>query len=182
MKEVIASTSNEILAQSIICCEHANLVEENAKLKSQLEKGIMTCAQGEKNLNDLLRNLKDQNGKKGLGFSTKSKKKNKKKKKKKKPSPSSKAIIFVKEGELAKEKETNTIVGGEVTRDLPTHNDFAGKYNPSYVLMKSRDGHVYAKYVGSSYGDDYHWAIWVPKTLVTNKKGPIEKWVPKSKT
>jgi hypothetical protein len=179
VKEVIASTSNEIIAKSIICCEHANLVEENAKLKSQLEKGIMACAQGEKNLNDLLSNQKDQIGKEGLGFSTKSKKKNNKKKK---SSPSSKAIIFVKEGELAKEKETNTIVGGEVTRDLPTHNDFAGKYNPSYVLMKSRDGHVYAKYVGSSYGDDYHWAIWVPKTLVTNKKGPIEKWVPKSKT
>ena len=83
---------------------------------------------------------------------------------------------------MTEEKEITTIVGSEVTRDLPTHNDFAGKYNPSYVLMKSRDGHVYAKYVGTSYGDDYHWAIWVPKTLVTNKKGPIQKWVPKSKT
>jgi hypothetical protein len=179
VKEVIASTSNEIVAKSIMCCEHANLAEENARLKSQLEKGILACAQGEKNLNDLLSNQKDQIGKEGLGFSTKSKKKNNKKKK---PSPSSKAIIFVKEGELAKEKETNTVVGSEVTRDLPTHNDFAGKYNPSYVLMKSKDGHVYAKYVGTSYGDDYHWTIWVPKTLVTNKKGPIEKWVPKSKS
>ena len=55
-----------------------------------------------------------------------------------------------------------------------THNNFAGKYNPSYILMKARDGNVYAKYVGTSYGDDYHWAIWVPKTLVTNKTGPIQ--------
>ena len=109
----------------------------------------------------------------------KPKKKNNKKKKSCSPlNP----IIFVKEGEQVAEKETSTIVGSEVTKDPPTHNDFAGKYNPSYVLMKSRDGHVYAKYVGTSYGDDYHWTIWVPKTLVTNKKGPIEKWVPKSKT
>ena len=58
----------------------------------------------------------------------------------------------------------------------------AGKYNPSYVLMKSKDGYVYAKYVGITYGDDYHYAIWVPKTLVTNKRGPIPKWVPTTKT
>ena len=62
----------------------------------------------------------------------------------------------MKEGELAAEKEISTIVGSEVTKDPPTHNDFAGKYSPSYVLMKSRDEHVYAKYVGTSYGDDYH--------------------------
>ena len=65
---------------------------------------------------------------------------------------------------------------------LGAHNNFAGKYNLSYVLMEARDGHVYAKYVGTSYGDDYHWAIWVPKTLVTNKRGPIQKWGPKTKT
>ena len=47
--------------------------------------------------------------------------------------------------------------------------------------MRSRNGYVYAKYVGTTYGDDYHWTIWVPKTLVTNKRGPIEGWVPKSR-
>jgi hypothetical protein len=66
-------------------------------------------------------------------------------------------------------------VGGGATRGTPIHNDFAGKYNPSYVLLKSYDGHVFAKYAGTSYGDDYHWDIWVPKTLVTNKRGPIQK-------
>ena len=80
------------------------------------------------------------------------------------------------------EDEFDTIASSIVPRDTPTHNDFAGKYNPSYVLLKSYDGHVYAKYVGTSYGDDYHFAIWVPKTLVTNKKGPIQKWVPKTRT
>jgi hypothetical protein len=26
------------------------------------------------------------------------------------------------------------------------------------------------------------WAIWVPKVLLTNKRGPIKKWVPKNKS
>ena len=50
-------------------------------------------------------------------------------------------------------------MSGEATRGNPTHNDFAGKYNPSYVLCKSIDGYVFAKYVGTSYGDDYHWTF-----------------------
>ena len=41
------------------CCEHVHLVEENAKLKVQLEKGLVSCIQGEKNLNDLLSNQKE---------------------------------------------------------------------------------------------------------------------------
>ena len=122
----------------------------------------------------MVNSQRGRNGKEGLGFVAKSKKKNNKKKKVTSPSQN---IIFVKEGEVIKEKEPNTIVGGETSRGSTTHNDFVRKYNPSYVLMKSRDGHVYAKYVGTSYGDDYHWTIWVPKTLVGNKRGPIQGWV-----
>lgn len=113
----------------------------------------------EKTLNDVVNSQRVKNGKEGLGFVAKLKKKNNKKKKVISPSQNN---IFVKEGEVIKEKETNTIVGGETSRGSATHNDFAGKYNPSYVLMKSRGGHVYAKYVGTYYGDDYHWTIWVP--------------------
>ena len=92
-------------------------------------------------------------------------------------------FVFVKEGELANDEvEFDTIARSIVPRNIASHNDFAEKYNPSYVLLKSNDGHVYAKYVGTSYGVDYHFAIWVPKTLVTNKKGPIQKWVPKTRT
>ena len=98
-----------------------------------------------------------QKGKEGLGYVSNPKKKSKKKNNKKGK-------------KVAQVNEAGT-----------SHNNFAGKYNPSYVLMKSYDGSVYAKYVGTSYGDDYHWSIWVPKTLVANKRGPIEKWVPKSK-
>jgi hypothetical protein len=49
----------------------------------------------------------------------------------------------------------------------PTHNDFAGKYNPHYVLLRDYYGDVYARYVGPN--DGYiEYAIWVPKILVTN--------------
>ena len=68
---------------------------------------------------------------------------------------------------MAKKTVTNSIVSDDATRGTATHNDFVGKYNPSYVLMKSREGNVVAKYVGTSYGDDWLRSIWVPKTLVT---------------
>ena len=59
------------------CCEHVHLVEENAKLKEQLEKGLVSCIQGENNLNDLLSNQKEVVGKEGVGFTPKSKNKKK---------------------------------------------------------------------------------------------------------
>jgi hypothetical protein len=62
----------------------------------------------------------------------------------------------------------------------PTHNNFAGKYNPHYVLLKDYYGDVYTKYVGP-YDGYIEYAIWIPKIFVTNKKGPIQKWGPKSK-
>jgi hypothetical protein len=62
----------------------------------------------------------------------------------------------------------------------PTHNDFAGKYNPHYVLLRDYYGDVYARYVGL-YDSYIEYAIWVPKILVTNKRGPIQKWGPKPK-
>ena len=59
------------------CCEHVHLVEENAKLKEQLEKGLLSCIQGDKNLNDRLSNQKEVVGKEGIGFAPKSKNKKK---------------------------------------------------------------------------------------------------------
>ena len=83
------------------CCE------ENAKLREQLEKGLVSCIQGEKNLNDLLSNQKEAVGKEGIGFGPKSKNKKKKKNDKAKRPPPLKQT-FVKEGEGAsKEKKNN---------------------------------------------------------------------------
>ena len=132
-------------------------------MKNELAKA--SSPQGEKPLYELLQAQKPHIGKEGLGYVAKKKKKNTNKK----------------NAKPAQVKET-TIASGDATRGNATHNDFAGKYNPSYVLMKSRNGCVFSKYVGTSYGNDYHYAIWVPKSLVTNKRGPIPKWVTKSKT
>ena len=96
---------------------------------------------------------------------------------------------FVKQGEKLVEVDQPKVAGVSGTyspespakkNPAPTHNDFTGKYNPSYVLCRDYNGHVYAKYVGPFYGY-VEWDIWVPKILVTNAKGPIQKWVPKTK-
>jgi hypothetical protein len=101
---------------------------------------------GDKRLDELLSAQKQHGDKTGLGFISKTKKKrNKKKNNKKKkflvPTPPSKKRIpndicfdedgnvFEKEGELVKE------VVGNAKRAMPNHNNFVGKYNPSYVLF-----------------------------------------------
>ena len=161
-----------------------SLQEENKKLKAQIEKGLVSCIQGEKNLNDLLSNQKECVAKEGVGFNpaTKSGKNNKKKNSKKiglTPSPPQK-VVFVQEGHKEKEKEMKGVGNGKVIRDKAIPKNFAGKNNPSYVLMRGDDGYTFAKFVGTNY-DDYAWTIWVPKTLVANSPGPIAKWVPITK-
>ena len=158
------------------CCEHVNLVEENTKLKEQLEKGLVSCIQGEKNLNDLLHNQKEVVAKEGIGFAPNSKKK--KNDKTKRPPPLKQT--FVKEGVGAPMEKKNNVKGDDVKKGNATPSNKAGNFNPSYVLCHASDGHVYAKFVGSPY-EYIEWSIWVPKTLVTNIKGPITQWVPKTK-
>ena len=105
----------------------------------------MSCIQGEKNLNDLLSNQKEIVGKKGIGFAPKSK--NKKNDKSKQPLPLKQT--FVKEGEGASEEKKNNDKGGGVKKGNATTSNKAGDFNPSYVLCRASDGHVYAKFVGS---------------------------------
>ena len=90
----------------------------------------------------------------------------------------------------AKKKKSNTtvkpaqaktpIADGNATRGKTTRSDFAGHNNPNYFLYVDYYGDVYAKYVGP-YDGYIAYSIWVPKTLVANKRGPIEKWVSKTK-
>ncbi|KAK1692859.1 hypothetical protein QYE76_009556 [Lolium multiflorum] len=63
----------------------------------------------------------------------------------------------------------------------PTTKGYASANNPSHVLFVDYYGHIRARFIGP-YEDNVDWTIWVPKPLVTNMIGPIEKWVPKSKT
>jgi len=147
-------------------------------LKGQLEKGLVSCIQGEKNLNDLLTNQKGVVAKEGIGYVPKSK--NKKKNDKAKRPPPLKQT-FVKEGEGAtKDKEKNSMRGSDAKKGNSSLPNKADDFNPSYVLCRASDGHVYAKFVGSPY-EYIEWSIWVPKNLVTIIKGPITKWVPKTK-
>ena len=86
----------------------------------------------------------------------------------------------MKEGEGASKEKKNNAKGDGVKKGNATPSNKAGDFNPSYVLCHASDGHVYAKFVGSPY-EYIEWSIWVPKTLVTNIKGPITQWVPKTK-
>ena len=146
-------------------------------MKEKLKKGLVTCIQGEKNLNDLLSNQKEVVAKEGVGFAPKSK--NKKKNDKAKRAPPLKQT-FVKEGEGAYKEKKNTVRGSDAKKGNASLPNKAVDFNPSYVLCHASDGHVYAKFVGSPY-EYIEWSIWVPKTLFTNIKGPITKWVPKTK-
>jgi hypothetical protein len=210
----------EVPCSSNPICDHSDIIEENNRLKAKLAKGLITCIQGEKNLNDLLNNQQMIKGKEGLGFVAESskrgnpglvaepskKKKNNNKKNKlaaAAPTPHVAFDICYTEGEWeelkGKEKKIEeTGVSGskgpespagssspespapKARVSSPTHNDFAGKYNPHYVLLRDYYGDVYAKYIGP-YDGYIEYAIWVPKILVTNKRGPTQKWGPKSK-
>ena len=54
------------------------------------------------------------------------------------------------------------------------------KTNPHYILYVDYYGDVYAKFVGPK-NVSIARSIWVPQTLVANKRGPITKWVPETK-
>ena len=158
----IQSTKIDEPSSSTCSCDHANIIEENARLKNELAKA--SSPQGEKPLYELLQAQKPHIGKEGLGYVAKKKKKNNKNKKKAKPTQAKKI----------------TIASDDATRGNTPRTDFAGHANPNYILYVDYYGDVYAKYVGP-YDGYIAYSIWVPKTLVANKRGPIEKWVPKTK-
>ena len=93
-------------------CEHGDLIEENKRLKATFDKGLATCIQGKKNLDDLLSTQRDNVSKEGIGFPPKNKNKKKKNKKKKVMATSpSKMITFVKEGEKPLEVNQHEVAG-----------------------------------------------------------------------
>jgi hypothetical protein len=149
--------SYDIPSTSTPSCDHANIIEENARLKDELANA--SSPQSKFSLDDLLSKQRSNNGKEGLGYNVKAKKANKKK---------------------AKPAHEKATTNGETPKGKTINDDGAGIDNPHYVLFKDYYGDVYAKYVGP-YDGYVAWSIWVPKTLVANKRGPIEKWVPKSK-
>ena len=153
--------------------ELTSILEENCSLKAQLDRGLMTCAQGQKTLNEILSRHNGGFGEEGLGFNPITAKKSASPLKCTTPLKE----IFVREGH----KEKGKVVSGSATRGSSTHNKTTEFMPPSYVLRKSKEGEVYAKFVGPRNAFRFY-AIWVPKTLVTNVKGPMTKWVPQTKS
>src|SRR3954464_7811588 len=170
---VDACTTNSTLDQ-------ASIIEENIALHAQLKKGLLTCAQGEKNLNEVLSHHKETLAKEGLGFDT-STSATKKVALSKRPTPQK--VVFVREGHKDKGKkkvDEDGVGSGKATRGKPILNKKKEKMPPSYVLRKANDGDVYAKFIGAHNAFRFY-AIWVPKTLVTKLRGPIAKWAPLTK-
>ena len=173
----LGSSNVPICVENIACAsnstiDQALLVEENKKLKEQLEKERLSSKKG-KGLDEILSQQRGGSFKQGLGFDPK---------KNKKVVNPPKKIVFVKQGQKEVDNVKKKVVNGGATRGNPKHMN-AGDNNPSYVLCKGTEGNVYAKYVGPLDDYTYIWySIWVPKTLVANAKGPITQWVPKLKS
>jgi hypothetical protein len=53
-------------------------------------------------------------------------------------------------------------------------------FDASYVLIRNKFGRVVALYVGPHHKRSKT-CVWVPKYLVTNKRGPKQIWLPKNK-
>src|SRR3954466_15004308 len=69
--------------------------------------------------------------------------------------------------------------GNKAPKGNVPKKDHTGLDNPHYELFTDYYGYVYARYVGP-YDGYIAYSILVPKILVTNMKGPIAKWVPKT--
>jgi hypothetical protein len=154
-------------------CDIASLQKENASLKAQLKKGLVSCIQGKEKLDELLGNQKESFQKEGLGYSPKFKKSNARHGQQKPKT------TFVPSGHKANVEKKKEVVGNVAKKSHMTHDKFISM-DPSFVLRKGKDGNVFAQYVGD-WSYYVPWTIWVPKVLVTNVRGPIQKWVLKSK-
>ena len=176
-EKTLGTPSAPICVENIACAsnstiDQAHLVEENKKLKEQLEKERLSSKEG-KVLDEILSKQRRGSFKQGLGYDPKTSTKG--------VNPPKK-IVFVKEGQNKVDNVKKSVVNGGATRGNPKHMS-AGDNNPSYVLCKGTEGNVYAKYVGPlHYNTNIWYSIWVPKTLIANAKGPIAQWVPKLKS
>ncbi|KAK1647541.1 hypothetical protein QYE76_065346 [Lolium multiflorum] len=73
----IRLASYDVPSSSTPSCDHANIIEENARLKDELAKA--SSPQNKLSLDDLLSKQRSNNGKEGLGYNAKAKKANKQK-------------------------------------------------------------------------------------------------------
>ena len=159
-----------------ITCDHANIIEENARLKVNLANAI---SRGKRPF------VPSKEGRSGVGFVEEEKKKESFMKDARAPQAKKANIPRAPQAKKdnipsAPQAKRVNIASGSATRGKTTSDDFAEKTNPYYIIFVDYYGDVYAKFVGPKNMPIYR-SIWVPKTLVANKRGPIEKWGPKSK-
>ena len=76
-------------------------------------------------------------------------------------------------GEGAHEKKKSKEVGGNAKKGKTIPTNKAGDFNPSYVLCRASDGHVYAKFVGSSY-EYIEWSIGFIRPLLLTSKDLLQ--------
>ena len=95
----------------------------------------MTCAQGQKNLDEILIQHNEVFAKEGLGFDPSTSKNKTSSQRCTTPLKET----FVREGN----KEKGKIVSGKATRGMPTLNKPKEFMPPYYVLHKSKDGEVF---------------------------------------
>ncbi|KAK1618092.1 hypothetical protein QYE76_023609 [Lolium multiflorum] len=107
----IRLASYDVPSSSTPSCDHANIIEENARLKDELAKA--SSPQSKLSLDDLLSKQRSNNGKEGLGYNAKEKKANKQKAK------------------PAQEKK-KVITNGEAPKGKTINDDDAGNANPHY--------------------------------------------------
>src|ERR1041384_3359550 len=143
LKSLSTFFPNDACASNSI--DYASLLFENKKLKDQLEKGLVSCIQGEKNLNELLSNQKECVAKEGIEFDSSQKKKKNKQKKHQAPPPQQQSA-FVQEGHKEKEKGKEKVGEEVISKEMVPSSNYAGMNNPSYVLLRRNDGYTFAKF------------------------------------
>jgi prefoldin subunit 5 len=160
----LANLEKPSTSTTICACENANLLKENARLKVELSKASMTkitLLKGKHVIEAPIYEPHTRKGREGLGYV-----------------PPEKVNVKKTTPPQAKKITTPNV---NATRGTHIRDDFAGDNNPNYSLYTNYYGNVCARYIGP-YDGFIHYAIWVPKTLVANKKAPIVKqWVPKMK-
>ena len=152
------------------CCELRNVLDENIKLKAELEK----C----------LASQKASDGKEGLGKPSKSKKRKNRRKKKRTANSLKEAETSGEGGGGTSGRGGNSAPKARVSAPRAgvsgrSNKGCGGANNPNYTLHRNYYGELYAVYTGP-YDGYVSWNIWVPKTISANMRGSIGKqWIPK---
>jgi hypothetical protein len=154
------------------------LIVENHELRNIVDcltKAHANCHGGENTYNKMWKCQRFTLKHEGLGYICK----------KNKIAFIDKKTTFIKECSLYCSKCKNT---GHLDKDCTGKKIMNVSIDPSYMLVKSSKGNVYANFVGknrnhtqiSNNGIDTKMkSIWVPKALVINLQGPKQVWVPK---